>query len=168
ESSPINYATLDRRENRFLLINGTHDDIVDPALSQQFWQALNQAGIYSRRMVLQGAGHFFASDPLDEPGSLSGMTAPRVLRFLQDELKKKERGPRGPASLTSRGENDARGLWKACSGAQRGVTPCTLAACVPPPRRARNKEGTSAALSPSRSGPLWVSRERACRRTTPV
>jgi len=86
ESSPINYATLDRRENRFLLINGTHDDIVDPALSQQFWQALNQAGIYSRRMVLQGAGHFFASDPLDEPGSLSGMTAPRVLRFLQEQL----------------------------------------------------------------------------------
>ena len=86
ESSPINYATLDRRENRFLLINGTHDDIVDPAQSQQFWQALNLAGIYSRRMILSGAGHFFASDPLDEPGSLSGMTAPRVLRFLQEQL----------------------------------------------------------------------------------
>src|SRR5262249_31893302 len=86
ESSPISYATVDHREARFLLINGAQDDIVDPAQSQQFWQALNQAGIYSRRMILPGAGHFFASDPLDEPGSLSGMTAPRVLRFLQEQL----------------------------------------------------------------------------------
>jgi len=86
ESSPISYATVDHREARFLLINGAQDDIVDPAQSQQFWQALNQSGIYSRRMILPGAGHFFATDPLDEPGSLSGMTAPRVLRFLQEQL----------------------------------------------------------------------------------
>jgi hypothetical protein len=30
-----------------MLVNGTADDIVDPAQSQQFWEALNQAGIYS-------------------------------------------------------------------------------------------------------------------------
>jgi len=86
ESSPVSYATMDRRDLRFFLVNGTHDDIVDPAQGQQLWQALNQAGIYSRRAVLPGAGHFFASDPLDEPGSFSGMVAPAALRFLKGQL----------------------------------------------------------------------------------
>jgi dipeptidyl aminopeptidase/acylaminoacyl peptidase len=86
ESSPVSYATMDRRELRVFLVNGTHDDIVDPAQGQQLWQALNQAGIYSRRLVLPGAGHFFASDPLDEPGTFSGMAAPSVLRFLKGQL----------------------------------------------------------------------------------
>ena len=86
ESSPISYATIDRNKASFMLVNGTADDIVDPAQSQQFWQALNQAGIYSRRIVIPGAGHFFFSDPHDEPGSFSGLAAPRVLRFLQERL----------------------------------------------------------------------------------
>jgi acetyl esterase/lipase len=86
ESSPISYATIDRNKTSFMLVNGTADDIVDPAQSQQFWEALNQAGIYSRRIVIPGAGHFFSSDPHDEPGSFSGLAAPRVLRFLQERL----------------------------------------------------------------------------------
>jgi dipeptidyl aminopeptidase/acylaminoacyl peptidase len=86
ESSPISYATIDRNKASFMLVNGTADDIVDPAQSQQFWEALNQAGIYSRRIVIPGAGHFFSSDPHDEPGSFSGLAAPRVLRFLQERL----------------------------------------------------------------------------------
>jgi acetyl esterase/lipase len=86
ESSPISYATVDRNKASFMLVNGTADDIVDPAQSQQFWEALNQAGIYSRRIVIPGAGHFFASDPHDEPGSFSALAAPRVLRFLRDRL----------------------------------------------------------------------------------
>ena len=86
ESSPISYATIDRNKASFMLVNGTADDIVDPAQSQQFWQALNQAGTYSRRIVIPGAGHFFSSDPHDEPGSLSGLAAPRILRFLRERL----------------------------------------------------------------------------------
>ena len=86
ESSPISYATIDRNKASFMLVNGTADDIVDPAQSQQFWEALNQAGIYSRRIVIPGAGHFFSSDPHNEPGSFSGLAAPRVLRFLRDRL----------------------------------------------------------------------------------
>jgi acetyl esterase/lipase len=86
ESSPISYATIDRNKASFMLVNGTADDIVDPAQAQQFWEALNQAGTYSRRIVVPGAGHFFASDPLNEPGSFSGLTAPRILRFLQERL----------------------------------------------------------------------------------
>jgi len=86
ESSPISYATIDRNKASFMLVNGTADDIVDPEQSQQFWQALNQAGIYSRRIVIPGAGHFFASDPHNESGSFSGLAAPRVLRLLQERL----------------------------------------------------------------------------------
>jgi acetyl esterase/lipase len=86
ESSPISYATIDRNKVSFMLVHGTADDIVDPAQTQQFWQALNQAGTYSRRIVIPGAGHFFSSDPHDEPGSFSALAAPRVLRFLRERL----------------------------------------------------------------------------------
>ena len=86
ESSPISYATIDRNRTRFLLVHGTDDDIVDKAQAEQFWTALNQAGFYSRRVILPGAGHFFSSDPHDMPGSFSGMAAPRVLQFLQGQL----------------------------------------------------------------------------------
>src|SRR4030081_3541951 len=70
ESSPISYATIDKKGARFLLIHGTNDDIVDPpSQSEAFWLALNQAGIVVRRIVIPGAGHFWASDPFeDEPG----------------------------------------------------------------------------------------------------
>jgi acetyl esterase/lipase len=86
ESSPISYATIDRNKTAFMLVHGSADDIVDPAQTQQFWQALNQAGAYSRRIVIPGAGHFFSSDPHNEPGSYSGLAAPRILRFLQERL----------------------------------------------------------------------------------
>jgi len=86
ESSPISYATVDRNRTRFLLVHGTDDDIVDKGQADVFWTALNQAGFYSRRVILPGAGHFFASDPHDMPGSFSGMAAPRVLQFLQGQL----------------------------------------------------------------------------------
>ena len=61
ESSPISYATIDKKGTRFLLIHGTNDDIVDPPTqSEAFWLALNQAGISARRIVIPGAGHFWA------------------------------------------------------------------------------------------------------------
>lgn len=86
ESSPVNHAIIDRNQPRFLLIHGTDDDIVDKAQADQFWTALNQAGFYSRRVILPGAGHFFASDPLGDPGSFSGMVAPPIMRFLKGQL----------------------------------------------------------------------------------
>jgi acetyl esterase/lipase len=88
ESSPISYATIEKKSARFLLIHGTHDDIVDPpSQSEAFWLALNQAGIAARRIVIPGAGHFWASDPFEgEPGGYGATTAPRLLRFLGDAL----------------------------------------------------------------------------------
>ena len=87
ESSPMSYATVDRNRARFLLVNGTADDIVDPAQAQAFWTALNEAGIYARRIVVPGAGHFFSSDPFEnEPTSYGAAVAPRVLLFLEGGL----------------------------------------------------------------------------------
>ena len=87
ESSPISYATVDRTRSRFLLVHGTHDDIVDPAQQEAFWMALNQAGIFARRIIIPGAGHFFNADPFEgDPTSYGAIAAPRILRFLQDAL----------------------------------------------------------------------------------
>jgi dipeptidyl aminopeptidase/acylaminoacyl peptidase len=88
QSSPISYATIEKNRTRFLLIHGTHDDIVDPpSQSQAFWLALNQAGIAARRIIIPGAGHFWASDPFEgEPGGYGATAAPRLLRFLADGL----------------------------------------------------------------------------------
>jgi acetyl esterase/lipase len=91
DASPVSYATFDKREKlatRFLLILGTHDDIVHPQTqSQAFLTALKQAGFFARTVVVPGAGHFWASDPFDEPGSYGAQTAPQLLGFLQGALQ---------------------------------------------------------------------------------
>lgn len=88
EASPISYATVDHNKIRFLLIHGTDDDIVDPASqSVAFLTALGQAGFYVRRIVIPGAGHFWATDPFEsEPRSYNALTVPRLLRFLESSL----------------------------------------------------------------------------------
>jgi acetyl esterase/lipase len=90
DASPTSYATVDKREKtgtRFLLIHGTHDDIVDPQTqSQAFLGALKQAGFFVRTIVVPGAGHFWSTDPIEEPGSYGSQAAPQLLRFLRDGL----------------------------------------------------------------------------------
>jgi acetyl esterase/lipase len=88
DSSPLSYATSDRNRARFLLIHGTADDIVDPATqTQAFQNALSQAGIYVRRFVIPGAGHFWAADPFEgEIGGYGATAAPTILRFLEGAL----------------------------------------------------------------------------------
>jgi acetyl esterase/lipase len=90
DASPISYATVDKNEKtrtRFLLIHGTHDDIVDPQTqSQALLIALKQAGFFVRTIVIPGSGHFWANDPIEEPGSYGAQAAPQILRFLRDGL----------------------------------------------------------------------------------
>jgi acetyl esterase/lipase len=84
ESSPISYATTDRNATRFLLVYGTHDDVVDAeSQSQTFAVALKQAGFFVRTVAIPGAGHFFVTDPVDET-SYGGIAGPRVVRFLKE------------------------------------------------------------------------------------
>jgi acetyl esterase/lipase len=88
EASPISHATVDRNHVRFLLIHGTDDDIVDPpSQSGAFLKALTQAQFFVRRIIIPGAGHFWASDPFEsEPHSHSALAIPRLMRFLESSL----------------------------------------------------------------------------------
>jgi acetyl esterase/lipase len=88
ESSPISYATVAGNKVHFLIIHGTNDDIVDPpSQSGAFLTALTRAGIFVRRIIIPGAGHFWASDPFEnEPNGYGAITAPRLLRFLDSSL----------------------------------------------------------------------------------
>jgi acetyl esterase/lipase len=87
DASPISYATVEKNRTRFLLIHGTHDDIVDPATqSQAFLTALKQAGIFARTIVIPGAGHFWAAYPLDEATGYGAQAAPQMLLFLRAAL----------------------------------------------------------------------------------
>jgi len=88
EASPISHATADHNRVRFLLIHGTDDEAVDPASqSGAFQVALEQAGFFVRRIVIPGAGHFWATDPFEsEPRSANALAIPRLLRFLEGAL----------------------------------------------------------------------------------
>jgi acetyl esterase/lipase len=87
EASPLSYATLERNKTACLLVSGTEDDIVDRRTQHDaFLRALKQAGFFARTVILPGAGHFWMSDPLDEPGSFPAMLAPKLVRFLQQRL----------------------------------------------------------------------------------
>jgi acetyl esterase/lipase len=87
DASPINYATFANNKVAVHLSVGTEDDLVDrKANTDAFALALNQAGFFVRTTVLQGAPHYWGSDPIDEPNSFSGFLAPRLMRFLQEKL----------------------------------------------------------------------------------
>jgi acetyl esterase/lipase len=87
EASPLTYTTIDNNQTAFLIVWGTEDDIVDPhSQSEVFLTALKQAGFFVRTVIVPGAPHFWMSDPINEPSSYTGFLAPRLLRFLQNQL----------------------------------------------------------------------------------
>jgi acetyl esterase/lipase len=87
EASPINHATFANNQIGVLLAVGTEDDLVDRrAHTDAFQLRLKQAGFFVRPCIVQGAPHYWLSDPIDEPGSYSGFFAPRLIRFLKERL----------------------------------------------------------------------------------
>jgi acetyl esterase/lipase len=87
EASPISYAIKSNNKTAVYLAWGTEDDVVEPRTqSKEFLLALMQAGFTARPCVVLGAPHHWLSDPIDEPGSHPGFLAPRLLRFLKDQL----------------------------------------------------------------------------------
>jgi acetyl esterase/lipase len=87
DASPISYATYANNKTAVLLAYGTEDDLVDRRPhSEAFLKALKQAGFFARSCVVQGAGHYWLSDPLDETGSYPGFFMPRLMRFLAEKL----------------------------------------------------------------------------------
>ncbi len=87
DASPISYATFANNATGVLLVTGTEDDLVDRrAHTDPFQLALKQAGCFVRPCIVPGAPHYWMNDPIDEPGSLTGFVAPRLLRFLAERL----------------------------------------------------------------------------------
>jgi acetyl esterase/lipase len=87
DASPLSYATIGKNITKFLLIYGREDEIVDASTqSDRFLVALKQAGFFARNIVIPEAGHFWAADPVEEPGSFGARTAPRLVRFLEAAL----------------------------------------------------------------------------------
>jgi acetyl esterase/lipase len=87
DASPISYATFANNSIGVLLVTGTEDDLVDRKLqTDPFQLALKQAGFFVRPCIVPGAPHYWMNDPIDEPGSLTGFVAPRLMRFLAEKL----------------------------------------------------------------------------------
>ncbi len=87
DASPINYATFANNALGVLLAVGTEDDLVNRrAQSDAFLLKLKQANFFVRPCIVQGAPHYWLSDPIEEPGSYSGFMAPRLMRFLKERL----------------------------------------------------------------------------------
>lgn len=87
DASPISYATYANNRTAVLLAYGTEDDLVDRRRhSEAFLKALKQAGFFVRSCVVQGAGHYWLSDPLDETASYTAFFMPRLMRFLAEKV----------------------------------------------------------------------------------
>jgi acetyl esterase/lipase len=87
DASPISYAVTANNKVSVHLSVGTEDDLVDrKAHTDAFVLALKQAGFFVRTTILQGAPHYWGSEPFDEPGSYSAFVAPRLVRFLAERL----------------------------------------------------------------------------------
>ncbi len=87
DASPTSYATYANNRTAVLLCCGTEDDLVDrTAHTDAFLRVLKQAGFFARSCIVQGAGHYWMNDPIDEPGSFTGFFAPRLMRFLGEKL----------------------------------------------------------------------------------
>jgi len=87
DASPISYAVTANNKVAVHLSVGTEDDLVDrKANTDAFTLALKQAGFFVRGTILQGAPHYWGSEPMDEPGSFSAFLAPRLVRFLAEKL----------------------------------------------------------------------------------
>jgi len=87
DASPISHAITANNNTAVYLSWGTADDVVDHrAQSLEFLLALKQAGFTVRNCVVEGAPHYWLSDPIEEPGSYSGFLAPRLLRFMKEYL----------------------------------------------------------------------------------
>jgi acetyl esterase/lipase len=65
---------------------GGSDEVVDPAQSEAFVRALQQARFSVRTHKIPAASHFWFSDPLDDPSSDSANLAPRLMRFIKQAL----------------------------------------------------------------------------------
>jgi acetyl esterase/lipase len=87
EASPVAYATRDRNRLAFFLAWGTADEVVSEELhSRPFARMLAQANFNVHTLIVPYAQHYWATDPLDAETGPARLAAPRLLKFLEDNL----------------------------------------------------------------------------------
>jgi acetyl esterase/lipase len=86
EASPLRHVTYEKKQIPVLVSWSTSDDVVDPAQSESFVRALQQARFTVRTHRLIGATHFWFGEPLHETSGGPASFAPRLLEFLGSAL----------------------------------------------------------------------------------
>jgi dipeptidyl aminopeptidase/acylaminoacyl peptidase len=86
EASPLRHVSYDKNQMPVLVSWSTSDDVVDPAQSESFLRALQQARFPVRTHRLLAASHFWFGEPLQEASSATASFAPRLLQFLDRAL----------------------------------------------------------------------------------
>jgi acetyl esterase/lipase len=82
EASPLRHISYAKNQIPVLVSWSTTDDVVDPAQSESFVRALQQARFMVRTHRLPGASHFWFGEPLQETSSATASFAPRLMQFL--------------------------------------------------------------------------------------
>lgn len=85
-ASPLHLITYRRNRMPVLVSWGTADEFVNPAQSEAFVRALQQARFNVRTHRAVGASHFWFQQALDDPRSESALFAPRLMQFLGTSL----------------------------------------------------------------------------------
>jgi acetyl esterase/lipase len=85
EASPISHVTRRPQAPGVFLAWGIHDDVVDPHQSERFRDALKAASFRVRTMTVP-AGHYWITEPLDEPTSNAHLFATRLRWFLEETV----------------------------------------------------------------------------------
>lgn len=87
DASPISYCTRSANSTPFLVAWGTQDCVVDEKLhSEPFSRALTLAGFDVTTCILPFAQHYWLFEPHDHASSFSAAFAPRLLRFLKNNV----------------------------------------------------------------------------------
>jgi acetyl esterase/lipase len=82
EASPLRYISYENNRMPVLVSWSTSDDVVDPAQSESFARALQQARFTVRTHRLLGASHFWFGESLRDNASATASFAPRLVQFL--------------------------------------------------------------------------------------
>jgi acetyl esterase/lipase len=87
EASPLSHCIRSNNRLPFLVAWGTEDDVVSEKLhSEPFARALALAGFDVTTSILPYAQHYWLFEPHDEVSSRSAAFAPRLLRFLKNNV----------------------------------------------------------------------------------
>ena len=77
---------LTKRVSENFRLLSTDFCVLEASFCVSYIKSAETGWFYARHIVIQGAGHFFASDPILEPGSRSSEAAGPIRRFFEERL----------------------------------------------------------------------------------